>query len=84
MRIGVIFPQKEIGADPVAVRDYAQAAEDLGYDHLLVYDHVLGADASKHEGWKGLSHTDMFHEPFVHVRIPWQPSPRASNWRPAS
>ena len=65
MRIGTIFPQKEIGADPAAVRDYAQAAEDLGYDHLLVYDHVLGADASKHEGWTGLSHTDMFHEPFV-------------------
>lgn len=65
MRIGAIFPQKEIGADPAAVRDYAQAAEDLGYDHLLVYDHVLGADASKHEGWTGLSHTDMFHEPFV-------------------
>ena len=65
MRLGAIFPQKEIGADPAAVRDYAQAAEDLGYDHLLVYDHVLGADASRHEGWKGLSHTDMFHEPFV-------------------
>ena len=65
MRLGAIFPQKEIGVDPAAVRDYAQAAEDLGYDHLLVYDHVLGADASRHEGWKGLSHTDMFHEPFV-------------------
>ncbi len=65
MRLGAIFPQKEIGADPAAVRDYAQAAEDLGYAHLLVYDHVLGADASKHEGWKGLSRTDMFHEPFV-------------------
>ncbi len=65
MRLGAIFPQKEIGADPAAVRDYAQAAEDLGYDHLLVYDHVLGADASRHEGWNGLSHIDMFHEPFV-------------------
>ncbi len=65
MRLGAIFPQKEIGADPAAVRYYAQAAEELGYDHLLVYDHVLGADASRHEGWKGLSHTDMFHEPFV-------------------
>ena len=64
MRIGAIFPQKEI-ADPAAVRDYAQAVEALGYDHLLVYDHVLGADASKHEGWTGLSHTDLFHEPFV-------------------
>ena len=66
MRIGAIFPQTEIGADPAAVRDFAQAAESLGYAHLLVFDHVLGADASKRERWEGFySHTDMFHEPFV-------------------
>src|SRR4051812_39662007 len=41
MRIGVVFPQTEIGADPAGVRDYAQAAESLGYTHLLAYDHVL-------------------------------------------
>lgn len=66
MRLGVIFPQTEIGAEPEAVRDYAQAAESLGYEHLAVFDHVLGADASKRAGWKGpYRHTDMFHEPFV-------------------
>ena len=66
MRVGVVFPQTEIGADPVAVRDYVQAAEDLGYAHLIVYDHVLGADAQLHEGWRGgYSSKDMFHEPFV-------------------
>ena len=65
MRIGVVFPQTEIGADPVAVRDYAQAAESLGYDHLLAYDHVLGANAASRPGWRGYQHTDMFHEPFV-------------------
>ena len=66
MRLGAIFPQTEIGADPAAVRDFAQAAESLGYEHLVVFDHVLGADPSKREGWTGqYSHTDMFHEPFV-------------------
>jgi len=66
MKVGVVFPQTEIGADPVAVRDYAQAAEDLGYAHLIVFDHVIGADAEKHEGWTGGYTTkDMFHEPFV-------------------
>ena len=66
MRLGVIFPQTEIGADPVAVRDYAQAAESLGYDHLVAFDHVLGADASKRTDWnRPYRHTDMFHEPFV-------------------
>jgi probable F420-dependent oxidoreductase len=66
MQIGVVFPQIEIGSDPIAVRDYAQAAESLGYAHLLVYDHVLGADARHYPGWNGpYNHQDMFHEPFV-------------------
>ena len=48
------------------MKDFAQAAEDLGYEHLLVFDHVLGADASKREHWeRPYSHTDTFHEPFV-------------------
>ncbi len=66
MKTGVVFPQTEIGADPAAVRDYAQAAEGLGYSHLIVYDHVLGADTNHHANWQG-SYTSesMFHEPFV-------------------
>ncbi len=66
MRLGAIFPQTEIGADPSAVKDFAQAAEDLGYDHILVFDHVLGADHTKRETWgKPYNKDDMFHEPFV-------------------
>ena len=65
MQVGVTFPQSEIGADPKAIRDYAQAAEDLGYEHLLAYDHVLGADPSNREGWRGYTHKTMFHEPLT-------------------
>jgi probable F420-dependent oxidoreductase len=66
MRLGVIFPQTEIGADPKAVRDYVQATEDMGYDHLIVFDHVLGADTRHHANWQGpYTKEDMFHEPFV-------------------
>ena len=66
MRVGVVFPQTEIGPDPVAIRDYVQAAEDLGYSHLIAYDHVLGADTRFHEGWSGgYALNDMFHEPSV-------------------
>ena len=66
MRIGVTFPQSEIGADPAAIRDYVQAAEDLGYTHILAYDHVVGADLTNRPDWRGPYnvHT-MFHEPFV-------------------
>ena len=66
MQIGVVFPQTEIGADPGGLRDYVQAAEDLGYEHLIIFDHVLGADPGQHKGWSGsYSSHDMFHEPFV-------------------
>lgn len=68
MRIGVVFPQTEIGSDPVAIRDYAQAAEQLGYHHLLVYDHVLGAhpDRLQSLGFRPpYTHQTPFHEPFV-------------------
>ena len=66
MQIGVVFPQIEIGVDPVAIRDYAQAAEALGYHHIAVFDHVLGANRASRPGWKGMyDHTHSFHEPFV-------------------
>ena len=66
LKIGVVCPQTEISADPAAVRDYVQAAEGLGYSHLLAYDHVLGADTTQYANWQG-SYTleSMFHEPFV-------------------
>jgi len=66
MRIGVVFPQTEIGDDPIAIRDYAQAAEELGYRHLLIYDHVLGASIANRPDWRGPYTSDtLFHEPFV-------------------
>ena len=66
MKTGAVFPQTELGSDPAAVRDYVQAVEELGYSHMMVYDHVLGADTSHHANWQG-SYTSesMFHEPFV-------------------
>ncbi|TMC86659.1 MAG: LLM class F420-dependent oxidoreductase [Chloroflexi bacterium] len=65
MQIGVTFPQTEIGADPAVIRDYAQAAEGMGYRHLVAFDHVLGADPTHRPGWRGYTHRQMFHEPFV-------------------
>ena len=65
MRVGVGFPQRErgIGSDPGAVREYAQAAESLGYSHLRAGDHVLGANSASRPGWPGpFDHTDLWHE----------------------
>jgi probable F420-dependent oxidoreductase len=66
MRFGVVFPQTEIGTDPSVIRDYAQTAEELGYTHILAYDHVLGANPASRPGWSPTyTYKDSFHEPFV-------------------
>lgn len=66
MRIGVVFPQTELGGDAGAVRAYGRRVEELGFTHILAYDHVVGADPDVHAGWAGPYdvHT-TFHEPLV-------------------
>src|SRR3989442_15849141 len=68
MKLGVVFPQTEIGSDPAVIRDYAQAAESAGYDHLLVFDHVLGGTLERFDKLgRRPPYTDQspFHEVFV-------------------
>ena len=65
MQIGVVYPELEVPTDPGSIRAYAQRVEELGYRHILVYDHVLGADPEVHVEWDGLHDIDTpFHEPF--------------------
>jgi probable F420-dependent oxidoreductase len=65
VRIGAVFPQLEIGADPGVVRDWTTTVESAGYTHALAYDHVLGADPANRPGWKGYTDQSLFHEVFV-------------------
>jgi probable F420-dependent oxidoreductase len=67
MQIGVVYPQIEIGGDPRAVRQIGRAVEDLGFDHLSTYDHVLGAvHANRTRPLLGpYTERDPFHDPFV-------------------
>jgi probable F420-dependent oxidoreductase len=66
MRIGVVLPQTEIGPTVAAVRAYGVGVQDLGYQHVLAYDHVVGADPVAHAPWRGPYDVDTeFHEPFV-------------------
>jgi probable F420-dependent oxidoreductase len=67
MKLGAIFPTSELGSDPAPIRDWAQAAEALGFDHVVVYDHVLGAvHAGREPRLLGpYTERDAFHEPFV-------------------
>ena len=66
MKLGVVFPQTEFPSDPIAIKDFAQAAEDLGYNHILAYDHLLGANPDRPGGWSGTyTYTDPFQEPMI-------------------
>ncbi len=66
MRIGVILPQTELGPSVAAVRAYGLGVEELGFQHVLAYDHVVGADPAVHARWEGPYDVDtQFHEPFV-------------------
>ena len=66
MDFGAVLPTSEIGDDPAGIRDYAQAVEAMGCKHLLIYDHVLGADTSVHRDLTGpYTKDDPFHEVFV-------------------
>jgi probable F420-dependent oxidoreductase len=66
VRIGVVFPQTELGGDVGAVRAYGERVQELGFAHVLAYDHVVGADPDVHRGWRGpYDVSTTFHEPFV-------------------
>ena len=66
MQYGVVFPQTEFGNDPQAIKEYAQTAEELGYNYLLVYDHVLGAHPNREPKLTGpYTYEHPFHEPMV-------------------
>ncbi len=67
MEIGIVYPQIELRGDPTAIGRFARAVEDLGFDHILTYEHVLGAvHADRSPPLSGpYTEHDPFHDPFV-------------------
>jgi probable F420-dependent oxidoreductase len=66
VQVGVTYPQTELPTDPATVRAYIRTVEELGFAHVEIYDHVLGADPAVHTGWQGAYDVDTtFHEPLV-------------------
>src|ERR1700760_297517 len=64
MELGTLLPLGDIGGDPAVVREYAQNAEEIGYDFVEAPDHVLGAsEASGSEA--GRTGGGLYHDPFV-------------------
>lgn len=66
MRIGAAFPTTEIGNDPTVIKDFVQAVEEMGYDHLTIIDHVIQAEAPEGDDWRAYYvRSNPFHEPLV-------------------
>ena len=67
MKLGVALPIVDIGGEPAALREFAQAAEEIGYHGIAAPDHVLGANVASRPGWTQprARSTDFYHDPFV-------------------
>jgi probable F420-dependent oxidoreductase len=66
MRLGVMMPLTDIGGEPGVVREFAQAAEEIGYTNLGLPDHVLGVNVASRPDWGDRNTSaDLFHDPFV-------------------
>lgn len=67
MKFGAVFPSTDIGNDPIAIRDWAQAVEELGYRSIVTFDHVLGAPHENRDPALLGPYTEEhpFHEPFT-------------------
>jgi probable F420-dependent oxidoreductase len=66
MKLGVSVPSTDIGGDPVVQKDFAQAVEAMGFDHLAAYDHVVGVSPEPQPDWAGpYTSRDCFHDPFA-------------------
>jgi probable F420-dependent oxidoreductase len=66
MKLGAVFPFTDVHEDPYAIRDFVQAVDDMGYDHIVVYDHVLGSNPASRPGFSmPFSHLSPFYDPMV-------------------
>ena len=65
MQLGTLLPLGDIGGSPAVVKEYAEAAQSIGYDFVEAADHVLGVNAASRPGWDRNDNEDLFHDPFV-------------------
>ncbi len=63
MRVGAIFPHDTIEPDAGAIRTWTLAVEEMGFNHILSYDHVIGANRASRPRWQGYDLDSKFHEP---------------------
>jgi probable F420-dependent oxidoreductase len=67
MKLGVALPIVDIGGEPAALREFAQAAEAIGYHGIAAPDHVLGVNVASRPQWSQprARSSELYHDPFV-------------------
>ena len=67
MKLGVALPIVDIGGEPATLREFVQAAEEIGYHGIAAPDHVLGVNVASRPDWSQgrACSTDLYHDPFV-------------------
>jgi len=67
MKLGAAFPSTEVSGDPDAVRRFVRAIDELGFDHIMVPDHVVKASLKDRDPPVFGPYTEehSFHDPFV-------------------
>lgn len=67
MQLGVKYPTREVRTDPDAIKAFCAAAEELGFQHLLLPDHVVKCPHENREPPLSGPYTDRdsFDDPFV-------------------
>lgn len=66
MRLGVVLPSTDLPSDPSAIAEFALAAEELGYDYLAIWEHVIGTDLTHRPEYDQATLVNFF-EPFVTI-----------------
>jgi alkanesulfonate monooxygenase SsuD/methylene tetrahydromethanopterin reductase-like flavin-dependent oxidoreductase (luciferase family) len=68
MKLGVALPfiDVAVGGDPAATREFAEKAEEIGYQDLAAPDHDLGVNVASRPDWGGRNTSaDLFHDSFA-------------------
>ena len=66
MKFGAVFPHSELANDYGAVKEFAQAVEAMGFNHIVAAEHVLGANTASRPNWNGpYDLGTVFYDPFV-------------------
>jgi probable F420-dependent oxidoreductase len=65
LKLGTVFSHPQMGNDPAAWKDFAQAVEGAGFNHIVAAEHVAGGSPERLAGERVHTYEEVYHDPFV-------------------